>query len=165
MQKYALQSFLVKVSHDAVHLNPNASSRHANTRTISSNTGSTIRIVHIINTLLSLGTLQARQCPTKLLGRANTRAVLRCATSSLGIMHTSLVRITRRHTPGITDPLLRLCVDNADSAAVPPRRRRIAGIARIVDADLVCVRALDVADAAAEDGIRAVAGLLDRETG
>ena len=41
----------------------------------------------------------------------------------------------------------------------------IAGIAGIIDADLVRAGALDVAEAAAEDGVRAVAGLLDREAG
>ena len=83
-------------------------------------------------------------------------------------MHARLVRVTWRNAPGITDALLwhwRLCIDNTDSAAVRTSLRRVAAIAWIVNANLGWVRALDVAEAAAEDGLWAVTGLLDRESG
>ena len=147
---------------------PSTSGRHTHTGTISSNPARTIGIVHIINTLLPLVTLQARQRRTKLLGRAHPRTVLCSATPSFGIMHARLVRVTWRNAPGITDALLwhwRLCIDDTDFAAVSPRRLRIAAIARVVDADLSRIRALDVAETAAEDGLWAVTGLLDRESG
>lgn len=166
-QRYAIVSF-VKASHYAVRPHRSISSGHTNTWTISSNAARTIRIVHIINTRLPLVALQTRNRRTKFLGRADPGTVLRSATSSTGIMHARLIRETRRHASGITDPRLRhrrLGVDDADPAAVPPRRRRIAGIARIFSAYLSRVRALDVGDAAAEDGLWAVAGLLNREAG
>lgn len=82
-------------------------------------------------------------------------------------MHTRLPRQTRRQAPGITEPLLRhrgRGIYHADTAAVSPGRLGIAGIARIVDADLVRPGALNVAEAAAEDGVGAVASLLDGES-
>ena len=141
------------------------SSRNAHPRTISSDAPSTIHIRHIINTLLPLRALQARKGSTELLGRANPRTVLRSATPALGIMHAGLARQTRRQAPGIAKPLLGLGVDDADATAVPAALVGIAGIAGVIDADLVRAGALDVAEAAAEDGVWAVAGLLDGEAG
>lgn len=83
-------------------------------------------------------------------------------------MHARLARQTRRQAPRIAKPLLRhlrLGVDDADAAAIRAAVVGVAGIAGIIDADLVRAGALDVSEATAEDGLRAVACLLDREAG
>ncbi len=83
-------------------------------------------------------------------------------------------RQTRRQASGITKPRLRLRrllrPRNTDAATICPGRGRVAGVAGVIDADLVGPCALDVPDASAEggfggDGFGAVACLLDGEAG
>ncbi|KAL8944288.1 MAG: hypothetical protein Q9211_000646 [Gyalolechia sp. 1 TL-2023] len=86
-------------------------------------------------------------------------------------MHARFPRQARRQAPGITKPLLRLLgLGNTDAAAICPGRGRVAGVAAVIDADLVGPCALDVSDAATEDrlgggGFGAIACLLGGEAG
>ena len=87
-------------------------------------------------------------------------------------MHARFPRQTRRQASGITKPLLRRLqgLRNTDAATICPSRGRVAGVAGVIDADLIGACALDVPDSTAEDGLRgdgfgAVACLLDGEPG
>ncbi|KAI4167620.1 MAG: hypothetical protein LQ343_007067 [Gyalolechia ehrenbergii] len=166
-------------SHFPIKANPRAthesvqdtSSWHAYTRAISSNSPRAIQVPRIIHTPLFRPTLQTRQRRTNSLRRANTRAILCARTRTLGVVHARFPRQTRRQAPGVTKPLLRLLgLSDADAATICPGGGRVAGIAGVIDADLVGPCALDVGDATAGDGlgghgVGTVTRLLDGEAG
>ena len=73
-------------------------------------------------------------------------------------MDANLALETRRQAPGVAKPLRR---HDTDATAISACGAWVAGIAGIIDADVVTIRALDVCDAAAEGRGRTVACLLD----